>query len=419
MFSFGDHHVRFGHDRSCRWWHRRWWARSLRCCDSSRWLLDARLEPGFLCSRPTLLRSLPRTRAPSRRRLSLRAAPLMDSLGGGPRASCPTWPACLCRRPPTTTRQPFRGGTERLSGVWRIDVAWARRWRRRESDRQKSPPTISRRVPADDRDHLVLLALPGRGIPARRFALRRELRPAQRPCQRPETFRRAAVRWRRCRRRWRKSCATDWMLASSLRCFCIGADSGSVRVAMLVSFLLLERCSAVRRARSISWPFFFRRAFLRWILAGRRVEDLSHELHAFLDPVRVGAVEVKLRAQGCSGGCARPSVSTLWSPRQGCPLGPGNFEEVSAPTRPGAPRPGSPCPAAARSGSVHGTFLQALRQRRDDSHAFPSTARFHGAVVMPPGRRRHSAAIALSAASQAFFPSGAFSSASLASAIQL
>src|SRR6202171_3705639 len=115
-------------------------------------------------------------------------------------------------------------------------------------------------------------------------------------CQLPETFRRAAVRCASVPARWRKSCATDWMVAGSLSCFCIALTWLSA-VAMLVFPLL----GGVRRSvRFYPVPGLLLQApFFRLIQAGRRVEDLPHELHAFLDlvPVGVAVREVQLCAQ--------------------------------------------------------------------------------------------------------------------------
>src|SRR6266404_6951289 len=147
-------------------------------------------------------------------------------------------------------------------------------------------------------------------------------------CQRPEILRRAAVRCASVPARWRKSWATDWMLASSLRCFCIALTWLSA-VAMLVFPLL----GGVRRSvRFDPVPGLLLQApFLRLILAGRRVEDLPHELHAFLDPVRVGVAvrEVQLRAQ--IGRVGAHGFGQHLGGLADVALGPGKLEEVAPP----------------------------------------------------------------------------------------
>src|SRR5712664_4110450 len=199
-------------------------------------------------------------------------------------------------------------------------------------------------------------------------------------CQPPETFRRAAVRCASVPARWRKSCATDWMLASSLRCFCI-ALTWLCAVAMLVFPLL----SGIRRSvRFDPIPGLLLQApFLRLILAGRRVEDLPHELHAFLDPVRIGVAvrEVQLRAQ--IGRVGAHGFGQHLGGLADVALGPGKLEEVAPPHDLRRTVQVVLVLPQRRQDAVAELSFQALRQRSDDPDAFRVQPDPHTPVVMP------------------------------------
>src|SRR5882672_10546818 len=115
-------------------------------------------------------------------------------------------------------------------------------------------------------------------------------------CQRPSSLRRAAVRCASEAARWRKSCATDWTLASSLRCFCI-VPSWLCAVAM-TEFPLLRGVGRSVRLDPVAGPLL-QAPLVRRVVSAWRVDDLLDELLAFLDLVGVGVTigEVELSPQ--------------------------------------------------------------------------------------------------------------------------
>src|ERR1700682_4951002 len=150
-----------------------------------------------------------------------------------------------------------------------------------QSAMPKSATVHSRRVPAM-MGTLSPFFTPSEGNPQPASSLSFASCAQLTSCQPPETFRRAAVRCASVPARWRKSCATEWVVASSLRCFCIALTWLSA-----VAIVVFPLFGGGRRSvRFDSAPGLLIQApSLRLILAGRRVEALPHELHAFLDPV--------------------------------------------------------------------------------------------------------------------------------------
>src|SRR2546427_1186519 len=145
--------------------------------------------------------------------------------------------------------------------------------------------------------------------------------------QRPETLRRAAVRCPSIPARWRKSCVTDWMFASSLRCFCIALTWLS---AVAMRNLLLRRVGRSVRLDPVA-SLLLQAPLLRGIVARRSIEDLLHQLGAFVDLVPVGITigEVDLRPQ-----VLRVGADGLGQYLRGLvdvALGPGKLEEIAAP----------------------------------------------------------------------------------------
>src|SRR5438094_1267851 len=143
----------------------------------------------------------------------------------------------------------------------------------------------------------------------------------------PATLRRAAVRCASVPARWRKSCATDWMLARSLRCFCIALTWLS---AVAMEDLLLRR---VRRSVSVDpVPRLLLHApLLGRVVAGRRVDHLLDELRSFVDLVAVGVAvgEVAFRAQVVRVPSNRFDLALRRL--SDVALRPGELEEVAAP----------------------------------------------------------------------------------------
>src|SRR2546427_2542023 len=115
-------------------------------------------------------------------------------------------------------------------------------------------------------------------------------------CQLPETLRRAAVRCASVATRCRKSWATDWMAASSLRCFCIAPRC--VCAVAMPELLLLRGVGRSVRFDPVA-GLLLHPPFLGGIVARRGVEHLTDELHPFFSLVRVGVAvgQADLRAQ--------------------------------------------------------------------------------------------------------------------------
>jgi len=180
----------------------------------------------------------------------------------------------------------------------------------------ESAPSIEA-VPAMMEDHLALFT-PGRGIPSPLFALFASCAQLT-SCQLPETL----GRGRACAsvRRAGGELRTDWMLASSLRCFCI-ALTWSCALPCCVPLLSVSavRALSIQFRPSSSAPFFGRS---RPAGASRT----SVRASCLPDPVRVGVAvrEVQLRAQVGRVG-AHGFVSTLWPRRRA--LGQGSLKNA-------------------------------------------------------------------------------------------
>src|SRR5438067_9039177 len=226
-------------------------------------------------------------------------------------------------------------------------------------------------------------------------------------CHRPATLRRAAVRCASVPARWRKSCATDWMLASSLRCFCIALTWLS---AVAIEDLLLRRVGRSVRIDPVA-GLFLHPPILGRVVAERRGDHLLDKLRSLVDLVSVGVAvgEVDLRAEIVRVGADRFGEDLRRLPDVA--LRPGQLEEVASPDH--LRRSVEVVLVDAQRGEdpVAKLAFEPLRERGDDPDSLRIEPDADGAVVLAPHLRRiaaHSPAGAVPRLlSQPRFPAGA------------